>query len=172
MIDFLQLGFEDVLRIDEFEGVPRRGLALFRDVPYAFTPDPQPIQGEPKGVSCHLNPIEPNSGLSMRAVGFFRSAPESATNFQVRWVSFGSPGLTTHPRLRELFAEFLERLAAQTATAAHWDGFLVEHYPDHLVAEVRHECVQLLYHNQDPLIPLPSQQTILRQWAQRLRHAT
>ena len=143
MIEFANLGFEPVLAVEDMAHGPRSGVAHFCGVPYAFEPSTSPSEGwTPWGLLCDLRPNDPATGLPMLADGVFRSR-RSDQRLEVRWTSLGSPGLASAPNLRARFADFLERLAAGTATLAHWNAFEVEHYQDALVEQIRVDVVRL-----------------------------
>jgi hypothetical protein len=105
-------------------------------------------------------------GLPMLALAEFRSDPDRG--LIVRWTSLGSPGLAGDVRSRTLFAEFLVRLAEGSATLAHWDAFIVEHYPDILVEDIRRACVRMFLHR-TALGPLGEAERVqLHAWATAL----
>lgn len=151
---------------------PRGGVADFRGVRYRFSPNETSVfLQHARGRLCDLTPVDPSQGLPMLADATFRPAPGREGGWEVAWNSFGSPGLVRDPNLREHFAAFLERLAAGTATSAHTNAFLVEHYLDALVEETRRACAGLLYHAGDALVfarESPQREQLLA-WAAALR---
>ena len=127
---------------------PISGTALFRDVPYRFF---RCLDSPPSGVGSHewfvLEPVDPNTGLEMMAVGRFRA------DDAVWWNSFGSPTLNNQSDNRQMFIEFLNRLVAETATRAHYDAFCIAHYADNELEHVRRECVRLFL-DRESIYPL------------------
>jgi hypothetical protein len=160
--------------VDDSAAGPRAGIAAFAGIPYAFTPSTYEPGWKPRGLLCDLRPVDPNTGLPMLADGVFRPR-RAGDGFEVHWTSFGSPGLATDPALRSPFAEFLERLASGTATLAHWDAFIVAHYPDERVEDIRRGVVRL-FEAWGPGFSLRDgmaapNQTQLVEWATALRAA-
>lgn len=174
-------GFEPVFQINLADGLPVSGTANFCGVRYEFhrisPPDhwPEIFADSP---CFELRPLDADSGLVMHARGTFRtvtalpsqhsSIPE-IESVEVHWTSFGSVELQASSDYRTRFAEFLDRLAAGTATAAHWDAFIVNHYPDHAVENVRRDCARLLSDRPADVAISETDERQLRQWAVELR---
>jgi hypothetical protein len=159
------LGFEPLIR-ENAEGEPTRGRTLFLGCAYRFERDPGPpreIGGRPVYA---LEPVDPDDGLPMRALAEFREYPSGAS--EVRWTSLGSPRLR-QPDARLLFADFLERLSLGRSTDAHWDAFLIEHYPDVTLETIRSQCVGMLYRLGPQESPSQEHKAQLLEWAQVLR---
>jgi len=173
MLDLAAVGFEPVTLIEDLDEVPRVGVALFRGVSFKFRPSSSPPTSAPRGLWCDLVPENPADGLCVLADGEIRPRKGSTTarEFEVRWTSLGSPGLASHPRIRHLLADFLDRLAAGTSTDAHWDVFIVEHYPDRVAEEVRTRCAGMLGGERAASPIEPAQRGQLLDWAQTLRRA-
>lgn len=120
------------------------GVADFRGERYAFRQNTTSrLRHFAKGVLCDLDPLDSTRGLQMIADGTFRQKGSAVGGVEVFWNSFGSPGLSSDRAIRTRFAEFLEGLATGAATRAHWDAFVVEHYRDDTVEEIRRDCVRL-----------------------------
>jgi len=174
-------GFEPVFQIDVADALPVSGTANFCGVRYNFhrIPATQHWQQSSADTACfELRPLDADSGLVMHAQGTFRMvralpAPLSSIpgpgSVEVRWTSFVCVELQGSPDLRDRFAEFLDRLASATATAAHWDAFIVTHYPDGAVENVRRDCARLLGDRPADSALSEEDQQRLRQWADRLR---
>lgn len=175
------LSFQRVTRIDEADDAPISGEATFCGVSYKFRRiSPASIWQNwcPPDTCFELHPIDTGSGLVMRALGRFRkltalqsnASPMNGTEpLEVRWTSLGAVGLNESRELRHRFAEFLDRLASGTATAAHWDAFVVNHYTDELVENARRECAKLLLDRGANQSCSDSERQELLQWVRRLQ---
>ena len=138
MTDIEELSFRPASNVITDDEGPLRGETLFCDVPYLFERRPHDdANANEWGTWFDLTPIDLDAGLPIRAIGYFRR-PDS-----VRWTSFGSPAVKNGPELRDQFCGFLRRLLNETATFAHWNAFVVAHYSDDVLEQVRIECVRL-----------------------------
>jgi hypothetical protein len=174
VIELADLGFEPVTLIEEMGDSPRAGIALFCGVSYRFRPAMVPASVPLRGVWCDLLPVDSAQGLPVVADGEFRprrSEDANGREFEVRWTSIGSPGLSTHPKIRELLADFFRRLVAGTATGAHWDVFIVEHYLDPVAEEGRSACAAMLGGRGVDGILEEVERDRLLGWARRLQGA-
>jgi hypothetical protein len=72
---------------------------------------------------------------------------------------------------RHQFADFLDRLVAGSAHPDEWSSFVVMHYPDEFLEEIR-RCVVRLAIGQLPLsLESPEGRQVLRAWAMAVRSA-
>jgi hypothetical protein len=69
------------------------------------------------------------------------------------------------------FADFLDRLADGPVGAEEWLSFVVTHYPDEFLEEIRRQCVRLAcgYGDRDQRPDTPAGREVLRLWAGQLR---
>ena len=171
IMEFRDLGFESVLSIDAADPYPRAGLATFRGVQYRFRSATVAPRAPARGRWYELAPVDSSQGLPIVADGEFRRRPavDEGQHLEVRWTSVGSPGLSTNPRIRGLLATFLEGLAAETATDAHWDAFIIEHYEDPLVEQIRGDCAAMLGGDNHDTDLDSAKRAQLFEWASQLR---
>jgi len=147
---------------------PIRGEALVFDVPYTFerTPNDDPNTNS-WGTWFDLTPIDETQGLPIRAMGRFRGTTSA------RWTIMGSPALKNGPHLREQFCGFLERLADETSTGAHWAVFMVAHYQDSDMEQVRIECVRMFHKRVDcSRFLTDAERDTINAWGTQLRECT
>ena len=74
-------------------------------------------------------------------------------------------------RQRADFADCLDRLASGSASHRDWDTYLVAHYADEFLEEMR-RCVVRLRHHSDAVWGSDDSRATLRHWATAVRLAT
>ena len=72
---------------------------------------------------------------------------------------------------RRQFADFLDRLAAGKAHPDEWSSFVVMHYPDELLEELRRCVVRLSIGDLSQSMESPEGRQLLWAWAVALRSA-
>jgi len=146
----IELPYHAVHEVEMGPHGPVGGVADFHDVRCRFRANESSRwRKHARGILCDLIPIDEAHGLPLIVDASFRQRDGA---LEVHWNPFDCPGLDPRdPAMPLRFAEFLERLAAGTATAVHWFPFIIEHYPDEHLEETRRKCVRILYHADDRL---------------------
>jgi hypothetical protein len=72
---------------------------------------------------------------------------------------------------RRQFADFLDRLAAGSAHPDEWSSFVVTHYPDEFLEEMRRCTVRLGGGHLEPAADSAEGRQVLRAWAVAIRSA-
>ena len=72
---------------------------------------------------------------------------------------------------RTQYASFLDRLASGTAHEMEWSSFVVTHYPDEFLEEMRRCTVRLSIGGLGHRLDSPEGRQILRAWAIAIRSA-
>ncbi|HEU4560639.1 MAG TPA: hypothetical protein VFS20_22495 [Longimicrobium sp.] len=167
-----ELPYEPIHHAEMGEDGPLGGVTEFGSVSYRFSRNhTSPLLQHLRGKLFDLVPEDESQGLPVLAEGKFREASDSESGLVVFWNYMGCPLLDADPAIHVQFADFLERLAAGTATRAHLPSFFIQHYADQVVEETRRAFAGLLYEFDDT--PKAAQESPRREqilaWAASLR---
>jgi hypothetical protein len=83
----------------------------------------------------------------------------------------GAPILLQRGNYRRQFADFLDRFAAGTSHDGEWSSFVLAHYPDEFLEEMRRCTVRLGIGELPCTIESPEGKSLLRAWAVAIRSA-
>jgi hypothetical protein len=70
---------------------------------------------------------------------------------------------------RREFADFLDRLTSRPPNREDWQEFIVQHYEDEELEQLRVDCARLARDTKTPIPQTEAQRSQLREWAIELR---
>ncbi|HET7230330.1 MAG TPA: GMC family oxidoreductase [Longimicrobium sp.] len=130
---------------------PLRGITEYHGVRCRFSVnDTSPFRAYVREPLYDLVPLDEADGLPIIATGKFRPAGAEDGALEAFWFFHDCPAIEPgDPAMPLRFADFVERLASGTATPVQWVSFIIQHYPDQQLEEVRRKTCGILYHTED-----------------------